>query len=179
MSPQSKEKIKAVISLDELRDYSVVQGLGWGDNEILRANGFRVIELDGYQNLFQMVASGRADLFCRGFNELFSEYMTNKEMKNLLYDESFLLKYEMSYFLYIHKTDVLAKQRLEEGLQIAYEDRSAKRLWLNRFGGSITFAKLNQRKFFRLGNSKVKKLSTEYKKYLVDPTSVKKFDQVN
>lgn len=47
VSSQSKDKVKQVKSLSELKQFSIVQGIGWADNEILRENGFSVIELDG------------------------------------------------------------------------------------------------------------------------------------
>lgn len=173
VSPQSKEKIKTAKSLDDLRNYSIVQGLGWGDNKILRENGFRVIELDGYQSLFQMVASGRADLFCRGFNELPIEYAARKEMGNLIYDESFLLYYKMPYFLYTNKANALAKQRLEKGLEIAYADGSIMCLWLDKFKGSVEFSNIGRRKIFQLKNSGILNLSTDYEKYVIDPLMLK------
>ena len=50
--------VAAVKSLDELRCYSIVQGMDWTDNIILRENGFRVLELDGYhRKVFQLTNS--------------------------------------------------------------------------------------------------------------------------
>ena len=51
-------------------------GTGWRDADILRYNGFRVQEVDNYESLFRLVARGRIDLFCRGANEILSEWKT-------------------------------------------------------------------------------------------------------
>ncbi|MES2673754.1 MAG: hypothetical protein V4660_05910 [Pseudomonadota bacterium] len=166
VSPQNREKIAAVTSLDELRRYSIVQGIGWTDNIILRENGFRVLELDGYQNLFKVVAGGRADLFCRSVTELPGEFATFREIGNLFYNESFMLTYNMPFFFYLNNRDTLAKQRIEEGLVIAYEDGSIMRLWRKSFDARIQFANIPQRKVFRLTSRAIGQVPKGYEKYL-------------
>jgi hypothetical protein len=173
VSPQSKAKIEAIKSLEELRRYSIVQGVDWTDNIILRENGFRVIELNGYQNLFKVVASGRADLFCRGINELPGELAAFKEIGNLMYNESFVLTYKMPFFYYLNSRDTLAKQRIEEGLKLAYEDGSIMRLWHERFDANIQFANLQHRQIFNLTNHAIETAPKGYEKYLIDPATIK------
>ncbi|MES2825673.1 MAG: hypothetical protein V4732_18880 [Pseudomonadota bacterium] len=168
VSPQNREKIAAVKSLDELRRYSIVQGMDWTDNIILRENGFRVLELHGYQNLFKVVASGRADLFCRGVNELPGEFAAFKGIGNLIYNESFMLTYKMPFFYYLNSRDTLAKQRIQEGLVLAYEDGSIMRLWHKSFDASIQFANIQQRKVFQLTNGAIETAPKGYEKYLID-----------
>jgi hypothetical protein len=172
VSPQSKEKIEAIKSLDKLRRYSIVQGIDWTDNIILRENGFRVIELDGYQNLFKVVASGRADLFCRGINELPGEFAAFKGMGNLMYNESFILTYKMPFFYYLNSRNTLAKQRIEEGLKLAYEDGSIMRLWHESFDASIRFANIPHRQIFHLTNHAIEAAPKDYEKYLINPAEM-------
>ena len=172
VSPQSKAKIEAVKSLDELRRYSIVQGIDWTDNTILRENGFRVIELDGYQSLFKFVASGRADLFCRGVNELPGEFKAQKGIGNLRYNDSFVLTYKMPFFYYLNNASTLAKQRIQEGLLMGYQDGSVMHLWHNFFDTSIQFANIQNRRAFNLTNSAIDFAPKGYEKYLVDPNTV-------
>ncbi|MES2823325.1 MAG: hypothetical protein V4732_06975 [Pseudomonadota bacterium] len=170
-----KEKVKMANSLADFRQFSIVQGVAWSDNTILRENGFHVIELDPYTSLFKMVASGRADLFCRGVNELPNEYKAYKNIGNLTYDESFLLAYKMPLFLYTNKANSIAKQRLEEGLKIAYADGSIKHLWLEKYKDSIEFSNIKQRKIIHLKNSTIDKAPKSYEKYLIDPATLAEF----
>lgn len=116
-----------------------------------------------------MVASGRADLFCRGFNGLQSEYIASKHIVNLTFDESFLISYKMPVFFYFNNTNKLARKRIEESLMMACEDGTMMQLWQARFKDSIAFSNLKQREHFHLENLKLKKLSKEYEKYLIDP----------
>jgi hypothetical protein len=172
VNPAIKEQIRAVKTLDELRRYTIIQGENWADVPILRANNFKVMEVDGYPTIFKMVVGGRADLFCRGVNELLKEYDAYKNIGNLTYDENFLLEYQTPRFFYIHKANVIAKQRIEKGLDIAYKDGSLLQLWLTQFKTSIVFAKLKQRKVFKLDNIALKNLPPDYKKYHVDPLTI-------
>ncbi|MES2825177.1 MAG: hypothetical protein V4732_16355 [Pseudomonadota bacterium] len=174
VSPQSREKIAAVKSLDELRRYSVVQGIGWTDNIILRENGFRVLELDGYQNLFKVVAGGRADLFCRSVTELPGEFAAFRGIGNLVYNESFMLTYNMPFFFYLNNRDTLAKQRIQEGLELAFKDGSIMRLWHNSFDASIQFANIQQRRVFQLTNRAIGVVPKGYEKYLTDATAIER-----
>jgi hypothetical protein len=167
-----KEKLKLANSLADFRQFSIVQGEAWADNLILRENGFHVIELEPYASLFKMVASGRADLFCRGINELPGEYYEYQKIGNLTYDESFLLAYKMPLFFYTNKTNVVAKQRLEEGLKIAYEDGSIKHLWLEKYKDSIEFSNIKHRKIIHLKNSAIDKAPKSYERYLIDPATL-------
>ncbi len=172
VSPQVKEKIKTAQSLADLRQYSIVQGLNWSDGNILRENGFRVIELPEFPSLFKMVASGRADLFCRGVNELPNEYQQFEDIGNLYYDESFLLHYKMPLFFHLHSSNTLAKKRIHAGLKIAYADGSVERLWLASHKASILFAKIPQRKVFHLKNTAADKAPKSYEQYLINPQTI-------
>ena len=174
VSPQSREKVAAVNSLNELRHYSIIQGIDWTDNIILRENGFRVLELDGYQNLFKVVAGGRADLFCRSVTELAGEFAAFKKIGNLIYDETFMLVYKMPFFYYINSRDTLAKQRIQEGLALAYEDGSIMRLWHKSFDSSIQFANIQHRQVFQLTNRAIETAPKGYEKYLIDAKEIKR-----
>lgn len=169
VNPAIKEDLKQITAIEHLKKYTIGQGIGWSDVEILRANGFHVNEFSNYGNIFKMVAAGRIDLFLRGANELRSEYNTFKATMNLTYDESFVIFYPLPRFFYIAAENELAKQRIEEGLKIAYHDGSLKKLWRKEYGESIEFAKLKQRKVFPLNNPLIKNLNTDYQKYLYNP----------
>ncbi len=56
------------------------------------------------------------------------------------------------------------------GLKLAYQDGSFKELWRQYYQSSIDFAKLNQRKMFRLENPLLQDLPSGYEQYFFDPT---------
>ncbi|HOY21969.1 MAG TPA: hypothetical protein PK002_02395 [Cellvibrio sp.] len=166
-----KEQLKQVNSLKDLRRYSIGQGVGWVDSEILRANGLRVIEVSNYESIFKMVIAGRINLFCRGANQLQAEVEEFKSLKKLTYDESFVLVYSLPRFFYLNAKNTLAKERIQAGLQIAFKDGSFKELWKKHYQSSLDFSKLNQRKHIYLENPLLKNLPPDYKQYFMDPLS--------
>jgi hypothetical protein len=164
-----KEKVAQAQSLDELRQFTIAQGTGWPDVAVLRSNGFTVLEFETYPSLFKMVIGGRADLYCRGLNELKNEYETYKELGQLEYDESFVLQYPLPWFFYISNSNRVLHQRISQGLAVAERDGSLKKLWLEHFKSSIEFAKLKQRKLYRLENHNAMHVDGDYQHYWVDP----------
>jgi hypothetical protein len=66
VSKETKEKLKSVETIEDLRQFTFLQGTGWQDVDILRKNDFKVIESAYYEPMFKMVARNRADLFIRG-----------------------------------------------------------------------------------------------------------------
>ena len=166
-----KEKVKKVSSLNDLRPYSIGQGVGWVDSEIMRANGLKVIEISNYESIFKMVVAGRVNLFCRGANQLQAEVAEFKSLTKLTYDESFVLVYPLPRFFYLNSKNTLAKKRIQAGLKIAFNDGSFKKLWQKHYQASVDFSKLHQRKFIYLKNPLLKNLSPDYKLYFIDPLS--------
>lgn len=173
VSPQAKARVAQAQSIDELRQFSIAQGAHWRDTDILRENGFRVIESPTYTALFSMITRGRADLFCRGINEIANEYEKFKHIENLYYDESFAFSYRMPIFFHVHKKNTLVKRRIEEGLKLAYEDGSLMKLWLDTFKASVLFSNIKQRRVFNLKYNAAKKPPPGYDKYVLDPAEIK------
>lgn len=165
VNPRIKDRVAAVNSLGELKKFSIGQGVGWADSQILRAAGFKVTEMPNYNGLFKMVATGRVDLFCRGVNELLSEYRIFKDIEGLTYDETFALQYPLPRFFLTNKTNKLLLKRIEEGMKIAYKDGSMIALWRQHNDESINFANIKNRKIFKIPNPLLGDLSPEYEKY--------------
>lgn len=169
VSPKVKQQLKEVKSLEQLKKFTIGQGIGWLDTHILRASGFKVIVGGSYEGLFQMVAQGRVNLFGRGTNELLDEYESHKEIEGLMYDESIVLYYPLPRFFFTSKENVSAIKRVHEGLIAAYEDGEVQKLWKKYYGPSIEFVNLKKRKIFRIDNPFLKGIDTSYEKYIYNP----------
>lgn len=168
-SPGTYPKLKSVRTLEDLKQFTIGQGVAWADTEILRYNGLKVVEISSFNSLFSMVEHGRIDLFCRGANELQPEYNALKDAGNLLYDETFVLHYSLPRFYYLNKKNKLARERIEKGLAAAYQDGSVNALWEKHFLASVNFVKLKQRREFKLENPFMNSLHEHYEKYFYDP----------
>ena len=60
-------------TLDDLRNFTIGQGNGWKDIEILRANRMKVMTGGDYAGLFAMLANRRFDLFSRGMTMMIED----------------------------------------------------------------------------------------------------------
>ncbi|MDR7268740.1 hypothetical protein J2X20_001369 [Pelomonas saccharophila] len=127
-----------------------VQGRGWADADILRANGFTVAEVNGYEGLFQMVALGRADLFCRSVLEVGEEAKAHAGLKGLALDDSLLLAYDLPQYIYTHPGNQIALERIGRGLRQAYADGSLQALLRQHLQPSLTLLNLPQRRLMTL-----------------------------
>ena len=169
VSPQQKAAVSRVTDLKGLRQFTFGQGTGWLDVDILRYAGMEVVEVEGYEKLFKMVARGRFDLFCRGASELRSEQLTHKEIADLLVDEALLIYYPLPRVFYTNPNNREALQRVEQGLQLAWLDGSLQALWRKSFGPAIAFAKFYQRRLLRLDNPFLEGISFDYRPYFYNP----------
>lgn len=165
VSKETGERLKKVTSLEELKQFSVVQGIGWLDADILEKAGFKVQTGSSYEGMFEMVAANRADLFFRGVNELLSEWEAHQQVANLAYDESVLVHYPLPRFFYTAKANTEAIERVHEGLKMAYEDGSFEALWQQHYMKSIEFVGLGKRKVFEINNPYTEGLDPAYTKY--------------
>lgn len=166
VSPQIKDKLKTINNVHELKNFTMLQGLGWLDTKILKYSGFSVIEGSNYKGLFGMLALGRADLFPRGANEILYEYNAYKDIENLDFDTSIALYYPLPRFFFTNKNNKKLIERLEKGIIIAYEDGSLEKLWNKYYKKSIDFVNLKNRKLFKIENPFLDGIDNSYEKYI-------------
>lgn len=153
-------------SIEDLAPFIHVQGKGWLDVEILRNSHLNVIESVVYEGLFKLVAKGRVDLFCRGANELFSEYDNRSNEDGLVYDKKILLYYHQPKFFMSNIENTKIINRIEKGLLAAFKDGSLIKLWTEKYGASIRKAKINNRVRIELENPFIKNIGLNYLKFL-------------
>ena len=127
-----------------------VQGRGWADADILRANGFTVAEVGTYEGLFHMVALGRADLFCRSVLEVGEEVRAHANLHGLALDDSLLLAYDLPQYLYTHPGNQVAIERIARGLRLAFADGSLQALLRQHLQPSLALLNLAQRRLMTL-----------------------------
>jgi len=166
VSKKIKQDVAKITKLEDLRKLSIGQGRGWVDVEILRHNGFQVVELEPYDTLFRMVAANRFDLFCRGANEVKDEYEHWHNLKDFDYDRSFLLHYPMPIFYYTNRANTQAIERVNKGLRKAYADGSLHALWTEQHQSSISFARLDKRRIFELENPLIQNVNKDYTNFV-------------
>ena len=172
VNPAVKDAVARVRNLADLRQFTIGQGVGWVDTQILRYNGLKVEEVSNYTGLFRMVAAGRIDLFCRGINEVSNELQSFGDITNLEIDAHLLLVYPLPRFYYLGTQNPSARSRVELGLQLAYQDGSLLALWRQHFLAGILALRLDKRLVISLQNPLLGDLDNHYLKYDIDPLNL-------
>lgn len=172
-SPKTRDRMKGISTLEELRDFTFALGRGWGDVDILKHNGLKVVEWDNYKSLFKLTAANRVDLFCRGIHEFLTEQQAMSNSMNLVLDTELLLYYPYPRFLYTHNKNEKNADRIYLGLRRAFADGSLQKAWLKYFGESVSRAGIEHRKVLTLSNPLIEQSDMEYLKYMINPLEVK------
>jgi len=162
---RQKNPVTTHLQSGEFKNLIHGQGASWIDVDILRHNGYRVYEVASYDSLFKMTAAGRFDLFCRGANEVYDEYLKHKDRPGLAFDHTFSFHYPMPVFFLMNSADQRAIERLKKGLTKSYEDGSMQKLLLSHYGDSLDFIQLHNRKIITLENPFLEGLDPSWSNY--------------
>lgn len=166
ISTSKKESLCHSSFNDILTTQTIVQGIGWLDSKILTYNGYRVISIGNFESMFKMVNRYRVNLFPRGINELLKESSSiEKYYPDITIEPCVMFYYPLPRFFITSKKNIKNAQRIQEGLEIAYEDGSFITLWQSYFLKSIEFSQLRNRKLITLENPYIKTLDPSYQKY--------------
>lgn len=152
IAADAQDRIDRLQTLNDLRQMTVGQGIGWGDVDVYKANGIRVVTAN-YDNLFKMTALHRFDLFPRGVSEVLAEYeLFHKDIPGLAIEKNLLIYYPWPYYFFFNKKDVALKNRVEAGLRMMLRDGSFDQLFRKNHSKAIEFIKLRQRRILQLKN---------------------------
>ena len=113
-----------VQTLDDLKKFTAIQGIGWIDIEILKHAGLKV-ETGKYDTIFKMAQMGRIDYIPRGIAEGYAEIKAHADTEpDLTIEKGLLLKYKSDFLFYTNKKNEALAQAIEKGFKIAYQDGS-------------------------------------------------------
>lgn len=107
VSEKNSDILKDVSTVEDLRRFSIGQGVGWGDAAVYRKAGIQVLEAPFSSMLdpLKMLASGQFDLFPLGVNEyelFLAEYA--KRHSGLATDKHILIRYPWFRFIWVSTT---------------------------------------------------------------------------
>lgn len=161
-----KNSYCAITNKEALSKVIIAQGIGWLDSDILKYNGLNVYTLSNYKSIFEMVSLNRVDLFFRAINEIKAEYETEYvTYPNLVIEPCIALYYPLPRFFVTDKNNIENANRIEKGLQMAFEDGSFNKLWEEYFRDSIELVNLSNRTLIKLDNPYIQNLGSDYQKY--------------
>ena len=153
INKDNQTKFDQINTLDDLKKLTFGQGKTWGDTKILESNGFNIVKVYKYENLFHMTDGERFDAFPRGVHEPFAEVAQHPKL-NLAVEKNILLIYKMPFYLFVNKNNQKLAKDLEEGFNKAIADGSFDKLFYNspQVKDIIEKANMKNRKVFYLDN---------------------------
>lgn len=114
---KNSKKIHAINSLAQLTQLRACQGLDWPDTMIMRAAGLQVVEVAGFENIFQQVVAQRCDYFPRGYLEVDQELAIRQKTYPELVVPQLMIYYPSSLFYFVNKQEQALAQWIQLGLE--------------------------------------------------------------
>lgn len=112
------QKVK---TLQDLQQFTAIQGTHWPDTAILESAGLKVQKTPQFKLMYPMLKHKRVDYFPRGLNEVYAEVDSLKDDSLVAYDQ-LLLVYKLPMYFFTHKNNQSLAQRIEKGLRLAIQD---------------------------------------------------------
>ena len=156
-APEKAERLRQVQTLEDLRQFSMVQGLDWPDAAILRANGLQVVSSPSYDAMFKQLRLGRADAFPRSVEEVWWEQA--RYGQGLVVVPGLCLHYPAAIHYFVAFEDEALGAAIESGLQRLRASGAFDRLFLQHHGEDIARAELGSRRVIELHNPLLPKLT--------------------
>ncbi len=169
-TPRRRTILNNTKKISVMKDYIHGQASGWFDVGVLRANGFKVLEVgdeadhrNTIESIYQMLSHHRLDLFCRSIIEVLTEFKQYGHLDDVVLEQNMALHYEFPALFYTNSKS-LAK-RLTEGLVYSYLDGSYISLWKKHYKANIEYASLGDRQVYTLPKSQFSWLDFNYEQY--------------
>jgi hypothetical protein len=154
----TQHKFNSVKTLEDLRRFSLGQGLFWADTQVLESNGLHVVKVLKYEGLFHMLDGDRFDAYPRGVHEPWAEIQRYPALQ-LDVEDNLILSYINPFYFFVNKSNPDLARDIETGLRIAIEDGSFNEYFLAdpTIKDVINRANFKDRLIIKLNNPKLPK----------------------
>ncbi len=142
--------IGQIQTLNQLQQFVGGHGTHWQDLPVYAANDLPVSTYINYDSLFRQLANNRFDYFHRGLNEIWKEQETHSATLKIAKHVMLFYPHPVYFFVSIHKPELT--EHIENGLNIALQDGSFKKLFLHAYQEIIEKGDLANRHLIRLKN---------------------------
>lgn len=104
-------------SFSQLQQLTACQGHTWPDSTVMEQAGLKVLRIDGYDQMLQMLSKKRCDYFPRSVFEGPSEVAKfARDYPDLMFSTDILLKYPYAMYFFVKQNNELLAKRLQKGL---------------------------------------------------------------
>lgn len=166
--PKILHELNDIESLQELKKFTMGQGIGWPDGDTLRLNGFSVT--DGrYMTLHKMLNAQRFDLYPRAYWQIVGEWQWMRESApNIIISDKIALYYPQPIYFFVSPKAPELHKALQIGMERAFDTGLLWDLLQTHPETAPSFQKLNLKdlRIFRIENPLLPEKSVEaMKKY--------------
>lgn len=134
-------RLRAVRTLDAMRQLRAGAGTYWSDAQILRINGFTVETTPKFDLLFRMLKAGRFDFIPRTREEIDAELLQFAD-QGFAELPGVALQYRQPLYFFVARDKPQLAERLQRGLNLAAADGSFDALFLTQPGLKAGLAQL-------------------------------------
>jgi len=149
-APERAAQLGEVRTVDELRRFSMVQGLEWPDTGILQINGLKVVISPSYDAMFKQLRLGRADAFPRSVEEIWWEL--ERHGQGLTVVPNICLHYPAAVYYFVAPDETELAALIESGLHRLRASGAFERLFMKFHGEDLARARLGRRRIIELRN---------------------------
>jgi hypothetical protein len=172
-------KFNKIQKIDDLKNLTGVQGVGWTDLKILRDAGLPQIEMPRKIIYKILNIGGRVDYFGRAINEAIGEFQSLKiKYPNIAIENKILLVYPFAMYFYVSPKYPELAEKLRKGFQLLFNSGKFDRFFYNNsyIISTVKKAKIKYRIRFNLPNRYLsEKTKALGKKYWFDINKRKKW----
>lgn len=158
INKQMQSQFAQVKSLNQLAQYTAVQGHDWPDATILEQAGLKVERIVWHDTMYKLIGSNIVDYFPRSVLEV-NEEMEEAQNDALMIEPNLLIVYPSAIYFFVKKGNTTLAQRLEYGLRKAITDGSFDKLFYG-FPGHVKATQeisMDNRIIFNIANSQLPK----------------------
>ncbi|MBC3861555.1 transporter substrate-binding domain-containing protein [Undibacterium jejuense] len=149
---EDQSKFDQIKTEDDLKKFTVGQGIDWVDIPAYTSRGITVIQAP-YVQLSAMLANNRFDMFPRGVGEILPEYEQYHELyPDIVIEKNLLIYYPFPYYFFFNPADRQLKERIEAGLNIMRKDGSFDAIFNKYYQVAIKQLNVKKRRLIKLSN---------------------------
>lgn len=152
VTEENYDVFSSFTSIQELRQYTPVQGHDWPDTKILQANGFEVVTSNKYDEMFDIVRLERAGFFPRSIVEVWAEMANPVKNQGLRIEPHLAIRYPTATYFFFNKKNIVMKNLIETGLRRAIASGDFDQLFFREHQEYIDQANIKNRIVFELEN---------------------------
>lgn len=147
---RNQQLTESVQTLAQLKKLLILQGHDWPDTKILKSNQLKVITSNHYRSMFDMITTGRADLFPRSILEVWKEIELEKHQ--LRVDPRLSIYYPTALYFFVSKSQPALAKRIENGLNQMIKSGEFEQLFMQEYGAELKEAATSKRRIIYLQN---------------------------